>query len=329
MSEPLTLTASDGLTQAMIYPALGGLCASLKVPYPDAHGQISMRELFYLPEDFESRCQQKICGGLPFHFPACGRTAHGIYQIADQAYTMPIHGFSATQAWTLESQSAEGDYIHLTLRESPSTLTHYPFCFELSLKYQIQPQSLEVVCEIFNPNQTDLPFSMGFHPYFYVPVSQKSSSTLDFIASKSIAYNETLTDLAAERPLQAPMPAYLTDEGLNERLSVLNRCHLDATLTGALVPRPILLSIPEQPRIELTLNAHDSVIRAEITRLERSPHQNPEGQLQYLQLYHDPEQPFFCIEPWAGTPNSLNHPERLIHLAPRQRLTRSLIIAGR
>ncbi len=292
MMSVYTLTASDGRTQADIHPELGALCSSFRVPYSNApHGLL---DLLYRPENFEALAPSKICGGLPFHFPACGRTAQGFYQAKGQRYPMPIHGFSAQENWQVVSLSQH--QILLKLTDTSATHPYFPFQFELRLGYEVHPHQLKIFITIVNHDSQVMPFSMGFHPYFSVPLSEKPNTHICFQALRSIAYTASLSDLAGDRPLQSPMPASLTAEGLNERLSVLG------------TDTHVSLSLPDYCLL-----------------LETGG--DPSNPFQYLQLYHDPKEPFFCIEPWAGTPNSLNHPERLLHLEPGKSLSGWLTVA--
>jgi galactose mutarotase-like enzyme len=214
MSQKILIKASN--SEAEIYPALGGLCASLK---------ISGRELLAWPDGFNPDKYLKISGGLALLFPICGRLSRegklGQYLYDHRIFNLNIHGFLYAQQFKILDKTSP-DKIVLSVRDTKETRVQYPFEFEIILIYQMIENGL--ICEQIYKNLGDkpMPFYAGFHPYFLIN-QDRSGSKLNFKAERSFQYNSQLTDVIGERNCLS-MPVDLTDqspEGYNERLSLL------------------------------------------------------------------------------------------------------------
>ncbi len=277
----IELLASDGLTRLTCLPEQGGLLTQLQMP--DASGQ--SREILYLPGDWQA--QGKICGGWPLCFPICGRLScdgASQYRHNGRLYRLDIHGFAHAQPWQVVEQTAQR--LTIQLQDTPETRACYPFEFCLTLTYEIAAGVLSCRQRCENRGQGPLHYYAGLHPYFYIdPTYQKSAVQIDVPGLRRIVYNDDLTDVVGEAAApEFPLPLSAPD--VNESLHEID------------VEQPIRLLFPADFCLEM-------MISGPAQRL-----------LRYVQLYHVPEQPFFCIEPWMAPPNSLNHPERLPVLAP-------------
>lgn len=284
----IVLQANDGVTRAEFYPQYGGLCTSLLVPDGGAPG--GRRELLYLPEKFDVSTNRAICAGLPFHFPICGRLAREgapqSYLLEGRYYAMDIHGFSHQHAWDVIFSSC--DQLVMQQKANEKTRSQFPFNYELQLSYALHASTLQAKLVIRNADHKAMPFYTGFHPYLAIDLKRyhKRDIQLQFQALKSFRYNATLTDIVGERAC-AVMPAALSDPGINERLSLLGQ------------DKRVFLRFPDGFQLE------QSVYGEADTDL-----------FAYLQLYHQMDKPFFCIEPWMAFPNALNAVQGVKWLAP-------------
>lgn len=282
MMQSIEIKTHDGLTSANFMPQLGGMAHSLIMP--DQQG--SVRELLYLPEDWQ---QRKICGGWPFCFPICGRLIDGNqsqYQHDGKPYPMAIHGFGHQQVWQVLSQGQ--DNITLQLSDNDITRSIYPFSFDVALAYQVKAGQLVCQQTYKNTGSKPMPYYAGFHPYFFIdPKYKKQDVQVDMSAQHRLIYNEALTDIIGQTsPLSFPIG--LMADQVNESLHEVEP------------GQPIRLLFPDDFQIEMSFLG-------------------PEMQLfRYVQLYHIADQPFFCIEPWMSPPNSMNHADRLHWLEPGQ-----------
>ncbi len=272
------IEADDGITRAVIVPELGAITASLVLPGPDG----SPRETLFQQAHFWERDTELTRGGLPFLFPICGRLARdgegGIYLYENRRYSMPIHGFAHRLPWRVVAADKTSEIV-LRLADTPHTRQMYPFAFEIILTYRVEPGIL--VCEqrYVNRDERCLPYYAGFHPYFRTPPPEngKSGVRLDLNPSRFLKYNSALTDVIGITDKIPDFPVSVTAPEINEQL--------------------IRMSDDKQIRL-LYPDAFELLMRADSA-------EDP-GRFPYIQLYTVPGQPFFCVEPWMGVPNSMN-----------------------
>ena len=147
--DPRTITCGD--TSATVLTARGGLPVSFLW-----HGQ----EIFYYEDDTILDTSREVRGGIPILFPACGRMKEGQYG------AVPKHGFARGTAWDIVRQSE--DTLVLKMEDSAKTRESFPHGFTFTQTYRVEEDKLTLSQEIKNTGKNDLPFSLGFHPYFKV-----------------------------------------------------------------------------------------------------------------------------------------------------------------
>lgn len=202
--EILTITATNGLSQFSVVPALGGKGISLIMPYHN-----KPKELLYLPDDYWELEDKAWKGGWPFCFPICGRNT---------CNTLPMHGFAAHMHWQVIEKSK--DKITLQLSDTLETRKNYPYVFRLTLAYEIKPGQLTCLQTCENLSDEAMPYYAGFHPYFLTPIQDKDGIQVDFKAIGRKQYNSELTDIIGDLP-PLMLPKKITDPSLNEQLSLV------------------------------------------------------------------------------------------------------------
>ena len=274
-------------------PEKGGLATSLI--FKSAQGR--PRELLYLPENFNIDTYQDISLAWPFCFPFCARISrdgqYGQYLYEGQRYELPIHGFANQESWQVLVH--QGNRLTLCLEDNERTRKAYPFAFKVTLDYQIEDGQL--VCEqtYHNPGRAPFPYAAGFHPYFQI--ADKDQTLIQFEAEYRLQYNPTLTDIVGRLPAILS-PARLSQPEVNESLHRL----------GA--NKRVTLKYPDGFSLWMEVNSS----------------QNPDL-FGYLQLYHIPEKPFFCIEPWTSFPNALNTVAGMHWLMPGESHQSTLVLS--
>ncbi|MDF2530040.1 MAG: aldose 1-epimerase family protein, partial [Gammaproteobacteria bacterium] len=161
----------------------------------------------------------------------------------------------------------------------------YPFHFEIILEYEMFENGFSCKQTYRNTGTSAMPYYAGFHPYFALN-APKDQIKLDYKPSRRFQYNTKLTDIIGELPL-FETPAALTLPELNESLVEL------------LESKQVQLSFPDNSSFKMKAEGIED------------PHL-----FRFLQLYHIPTEPFLCIEPWMGHPNSLNSVAGVRWLAP-------------
>ncbi|ACK70663.1 Aldose 1-epimerase [Gloeothece citriformis PCC 7424] len=168
------LRDDEALSSLEVVPERGGIITRWKV-----QGQ----DILYLDEERFTNPQLSVRGGIPILFPICGNLPDNIFNYQGQTYTLKQHGFARDLPWTVtKEETDESARLTLVLSSNEQTLAVYPFEFELTFIYQLQGDELYIFQSIKNNSSDKMPFSAGFHPYFWT--KDKSKLTFDIPGSQ-------------------------------------------------------------------------------------------------------------------------------------------------
>lgn len=211
----------------------------------------------------------------PTLFPSIGRLPFDSYKYMGKTYNMNLHGF----AWNSEFEVKEKgeDYVILTLNSNPQTLTVYPFEFEFNVIYRLVENTVEITYKVDNKSDKTMPFAVGGHPGFNVPLESY----------------EDFTDYYLEFSTECIPDKFLFSEKI--------------LLNG----RDTLFPLEENKRISLTHDLFDddsitlkNMARKVTLRSKKSSHsvclEFP--QMPYFSIWHEPktDAPYVCLEPWSS-----------------------------
>ncbi len=173
------LSASDG-TKAQIAVGVGFNCFSFQPVFVDGPQEV----LWHAPA-FLTGEARPAGSGIPILFPFPGRVRSGSFDYAGKHYEIPagdgrgnaIHGFVLDRSWEVVSQSDESITARFCASEhAPEVLRIWPSDFEISVRYEVRPKQLISNIRITNPGDTPLPYGLGTHPYFRVPLCPQSNA---------------------------------------------------------------------------------------------------------------------------------------------------------
>ena len=214
----------------------------------------------------------------PVMFPICGRLYRGIYQWKNTTYEMGNHGFARKSEFAIAERSE--DAVTMTLCANADTKAIYPFDFLLSITYSLENDALSARIRIQNIGKEVLPFAVGAHPGFRVPLEEGSDFSdyrITFSESAKPVYllfSETCFQTGREEPLalQSGNVLPLRHDLFDHDAIFLRNPGGEVTLTSRNGERGVRVSFPDFP---------------------------------YLGLWHRPktEAPYLCIEPWTGLPS--------------------------
>lgn len=145
--------------------------------------RIQGQNILYFDEERFANPQLSVRGGIPILFPICGNLPQDTYTYQNRSYQLKQHGFARDLPWEVTHQTANSDLaqISLKLKSNKQTLVVYPFQFELLFTYTIQGNNLIIEQQYTNHSEQVMPFSVGWHPYFWV--KQKSQLQLTIPAN--------------------------------------------------------------------------------------------------------------------------------------------------
>ena len=262
-----TIRSKNG-SSASFVPELGAICSSLI---------LNKRELLFQNDFFWDRNTDKTRGGIPFLFPICGRLNRNgkasIYLYKEKEYEMSIHGFADKLPWKVIETKNESE-ITFELNDSEITRKQFPFNFSVKLNYIITDNSLIVNVSFENTGDESMPFYAGFHPYFFTNINKKEKILFNASPTKSIQYNEKCTDVIGSKSTPE-LPLKITSSDLKDLLIRVDD------------KKDCQLIFPDNFKINISTSDN-------------------EIDFPFIQLYTKNDEPFFCVEPWMGAPNTLN-----------------------
>lgn len=162
---------------AAILPSYGFNLFDLRLP---AAGKV--RRVVEAREGWEEAPDKPGRNGIPVLFPFPNRIRDGRYRFGATQYTLPltkpphaIHGFAIDVPWEVVAHAVDASGAFLTgryqiSRQSPAQRPNWPSDAILQLRYTLAGRRLSLEITVTNPCAEDLPFGLGFHPYFRLPL---------------------------------------------------------------------------------------------------------------------------------------------------------------
>lgn len=142
-------------------------------------------------------------------FPFPNRLANGRYEFEGKTYEFPLndfgrpnalHGLVFDQKFTLTDQGKDASRAWASTQlECAGTHPAYPFPFRLSVSYSLSDKALEVEIEATNTGSKNMPFGLGWHPYFNL-ASGLANCALKLPDCHEIEVNENLIPTGKKTP---------------------------------------------------------------------------------------------------------------------------------
>ena len=111
----------------------------------------------------------------PVLFPVCGSTRDNKISIDGVDYPLPKHGFTRSPIFEVAAQS-EGQ-VDVVLKANEETKKMYPFDFEFHVIYTLNDAGYTTTFRVVNCSDKVMPFCVGGHPGFIVPMHEGESFT--------------------------------------------------------------------------------------------------------------------------------------------------------
>ena len=93
-----------------------------------------------------------------------GKLKENLFRYNNTEYRLGQHGFARDMEFALIRKTE--NLLEFELTASEETLKFYPFHFSLRISYELENQRVKVSYRVFNPDKSDLFFSIGAHPGF-------------------------------------------------------------------------------------------------------------------------------------------------------------------
>jgi galactose mutarotase-like enzyme len=215
----------------------------------------------------------------PVLFPIVGGLKNDTYIYNNKEYKLPRHGFARDKNFNVE-QLSETEVV-FTLADDADTRNIYPFKFLLQIKYTLNDNTLACTYKVNNPSSILLPFSVGAHPAFAIPLI----SNLTY-SDYYLAFNkpENLQRFKLEGGLIATLEQHVVTEN-NKLLLHPSLFYEDAIVLKNLQSNCINLA---SSKSEHGLNFHFN-------------------NFPFFGIWAAKDAPFICLEPWCGIADGVNH----------------------
>ncbi len=215
----------------------------------------------------------------PVLFPIVGELKNKMYEYKDKQYKLSRHGFARDMEFKLTEQSESA--LTFSLHSNTKTEENYPCQFIFSVHYTLVQNTLQVSYIVENLGHEIMYFSVGGHPAFKVPLSEKTA-----FEDYQLVFEKKET--AARWPISS--------DGLIEAES-----------------KPLLENENKLP-LKRELFAADAIVLKNLqsTSVSLKSEKTPHGltvhftNFPYLGIWEAKGGDFVCIEPWCGIADSVN-----------------------
>ena len=210
-------------------------------------------------------------------FPICGRLIEGRYTYKGQSYDMVLHGFIRNVDLSVSAKTENS--ISFTYSDNELTRSQYPFAFRYTVTYTLCGSTLDHKFVVENTGDDTLPFGLGGHPGFNIPLADGTDFT---------DYYVEFSEVAPARKLILTETCFMTDD--SEPFPLENgkiyRLHHDMFDNDAIFLKDMAKAV--------TLKSDKTTRAVTLTY----------NDMTYLGLWHKPktEAPYMCIEPWTSLP---------------------------
>lgn len=250
----------------------------------------------------------------PILFPIVGVLKDSKAESAEGTITLARHGLARLNQFEVVEQSASS--VTLKLQSTEETRKSYPYDFELKLIFSVAGDTLTQTYEVTNPANVVLPFTLGAHPAFNIPIPGVEAASLDqyhLLFTRSwTSYGPSITDDG--------LCDYTTPQKLIMDSDTLN-------LSWELIDREKTITLEDVPDRRITLAAN-----TEASSEAHGIQMDFEG-FDYLGIWSaTPGCPFVALEPWCGIADTVDtdgvfeHKPGIISLEPGQSIAKTLNI---
>ena len=214
----------------------------------------------------------------PVLFPIVGCLRNDCAQSAAGPVHLKRHGLARTNEHEVKDVTASS--VTYELRSSAATRELYPFDFTLNMNYSLDGTSLTQSFAVTNTGEAELPFTLGGHPAFNVPMPNAEGEAFDDYAL-----------VFAER--WSPEVPVIDDAGIHDfsRMTRLMEDGRELALGHELIDRHATLVFHDVPksRVALVGKRSNHGVELEFPGFD------------YLGVWTaSTEAPFVAVEPWHG-----------------------------
>ena len=250
----------------------------------------------------------------PILFPIVGVLKDGKAESAEGTVSLARHGLARLNQFEVVEKSDSS--VTLQLKSTEETRKSYPYDFELKLIFSVDGDTLTQSYKVTNPANVVLPFTLGAHPAFNIPIPGVEAASLD---QYYLLFTHSWTSYGPS----------ITDDGLCD-YTTPQKLIVDSDtlpLSWELIDREKTITLEDVPDRRITL-----VANAEASSEAHGIQMDFEG-FDYLGIWSAaPGCPFVALEPWCGIADTVDcdgifeHKPGIISPEPGQSIAKTLNI---
>ena len=216
----------------------------------------------------------------PLLFPIVGSLKAGQFQSSGQSYSLGRHGLAREREFAVVEQ----DTRRVVLKQTSDAETRkvYPFDWSLEVEYRLWKRVMHTTWRVRNTGTAAMPFSIGGHPAFAVPLGGGAGE-----------FEDSFLDFELEEPLERWM---LDANGLlsGETRPLPTVGHSLALTRSLLAEDAVVIKRPKSKRVTLRSKSSPYSLSLEFPGFT------------HLGIWSAPGAPFVCLEPWCGVTDSVH-----------------------
>lgn len=153
-----------------------------------------IKSIKYLNEDRLHDSNPKFWGrSAPLLFPNVGKFKNDITNIKGNDYKLPKHGF--LRDTEMDVVNHKENAITFSFKATDTSTQIYPYDFEIVIKYILVNNTLESTILVKNNSLDEMPFNLGLHPAFKVPLYNDKFEDYHLEFSNEKTYHTPAVDL--------------------------------------------------------------------------------------------------------------------------------------
>lgn len=278
--------------KVQILPELGGIIHQLSL-----HNTTGVHKVINCGNTQEELLASLLSYPSTHLFPWANRVKSGKYSFEGKEYQLPLnevllqnalHGFVYFSVFQVIETNTDAQKASLTIQYVyKGGYVGYPFPFQLNIQHTLSSKGLELHYQITNIGDSNLPISLGWHPYFSIEGETKNDWQVKFPST-----HEYLLD-AQMCPVDRLEKSYK------------NGFDLDGQTIDA------VFAVEQHPMVEAVLSSKKQALNIHVWQ------EAAQQQFNYTVVYTPDTGTSIAIEPMTAPTNALNSTENLRVIAPQ------------